>query len=332
MTPKFVDVDHWRKSEDKTDLALAKAYTSDVEIVSADTIKMMIDADEVRDASGDREGFWFTVGTDQRDRDGDRMKQSGGDWANFRNNPVVPFAHDYGHFTGNKPVGKVVKLVRDTAKAAKVRRTRMLKQFTTEEENPQGAMVERLVRGKFLRAASIGFIPKDFEIDEAQEGEDEKARIGFHIKRFEGLESSVVVVPSNPGALAGAKEAGIDLSPMIPMLEKHLDGETFLLIPRDLAEGALKLIMPSKPTFTIDSVTFEKNPTIKPVTAAEVEAAEKGLDYELGLDGETRVKLWIAPDANLEFLKMAKSRIEKLIQSKEETQEPEDDQIVLTLE
>ncbi len=324
---RFVDSKSWLKADEsaRQDLGIAKTHAGDVEVVPADAIKRMIDADEVREASGERDGFWFTCSTGQRDRDGDRMKQSGGSWKNFRNNPVIPWAHNY----RDLPVGKAIKVVLDREGD----RTRMLKQFASKE-NPAAEMVEAMVRGKFLRAVSIGFIPQKFEPDEKQEDEANETRVGFKINKWEGLESSVVVVPSNPGALAGAKSKGICLDPYVPLLEQCLDGEGELIwLPKTVAEKALKEIKEPQSFFWFpNGVEPGPRPGAGSTEETTITTNFERRDVEFSIkEGEHAIALSMSDGLSTEALITVRDRLGRLIKSREEQDESEGDAVVLEL-
>jgi hypothetical protein len=187
---------------------------------------------------GDRVIAW-TVSTEARDRDKDRILQRGWKLKNYRKNPVVLFGHDYGAL----PVGRSIRTWVD--KSDQGSRLRMLKQFATREENEFADTVFNMAKAKFLRTASVGFVPLKFEED--PEAPDEMKEGFFRpmlFKENDLLESSVVPVPSNPEALQGAKSMGIDLAPYIgwaeekaiePLLDQlaRLSSKRFYLIDVD---------------------------------------------------------------------------------------------------
>ena len=160
----------------------------------------------------------WIVSTEGRDRDGDRVMQAGWDLDNFRNNPVVMFAHDY----GTLPIGRALETEVVEVDGGSV--LRMVKQFTPRDLNPMGFMVFQLARDKYLGTASVGFIPRKAVPDPELAEEDRGMFGGFLMEDQELLESSVVPIPSNPGALIEARSmGGIDTTPYIPWAEKILD-------------------------------------------------------------------------------------------------------------
>lgn len=125
------------------------------------------------------------------DRQGDIIVQAGWELENFKNNPVIPWAHDY--YT--PPVGRAIEVgVVDG-----------VLQFTYQA--PPAGMYDladtvwNLFRNGFLFSFSVGFIPKDTEGEPSWEGNTYTV--------CELLEISAVVVPANPQALALAAKMGV---------------------------------------------------------------------------------------------------------------------------
>ena len=155
----------------------------------------------------------FTISTESEDRDQDIIRSGGWDLKNFKKNPVVLWAHSY--FT--PPIGRSLKTEID--REAKVLRS--IAQFTDHDENPFGFMIYRLFERGYMKATSVGFIPKQWEKREDVE------RTGFfppmEFIKQELLEFSAVPVPANPEALLDAKSNGVELSPMVDWIEHELD-------------------------------------------------------------------------------------------------------------
>lgn len=124
------------------------------------------------------------VATESLDRDGEILSISGLDTKNYKNNPVVLWAHRY----DQPPIGKAESIKKSDGKlVAKIKFAITESDFAKE--------VYALYKGGFLNAFSIGFLPK--EIDE-----------NIYTKS-EMLEFSAVPVPANPQALMTAKTAGV---------------------------------------------------------------------------------------------------------------------------
>ncbi len=135
----------------------------------------------------------FTASSADDDRYGDTIVQAGGNLANFKANPVLLWAHS--HHT--PPVGKAPGVGLN----AQGNLSTGPCVFTSDEEHPFGAQVGRMVKGGFLNAVSIGFLPIAWE-----ERYDEGGRFkGYNFTKWELLEISVVPVPANPHALIESK-------------------------------------------------------------------------------------------------------------------------------
>ena len=134
----------------------------------------------------------FKISTNIPDRDSDILEPLGAKLENYRNNPVVLFAHDY----SSLPVGKSLweKVYPEY--------------IESEVEFAPTAFAQdckKLCEGGFLNAASVGFVGLDYEpIPESKWGK--------RYKSWELLEWSVVPVPSNFGSLIqNAKAKGLNL-------------------------------------------------------------------------------------------------------------------------
>ena len=138
----------------------------------------------------------FVASDENVDRYGDIIRASGWQLDNFRNNPVLLFAHD----SRQPPVGQVpgievvgTELIADCL-------------FRPEGDSQLSDDVWRAIEGGFLRAASVGFTPTgpiNQLVDESGNW------TGYEFTSQELLELSVVPVPANPQALAVAKSLGI---------------------------------------------------------------------------------------------------------------------------
>jgi phage head maturation protease len=137
----------------------------------------------------------FKISTKSTDRDEDVMEPMGCDLTNYRNNPVVLFAHDY----SSLPVGKSL-------------RESIYPEYIESEVEfaPTGFAQDcrKLCEGGFLKAASVGF--NGVEFDQIPE-----SRWGKHYTKWELLEWSIVPVPANPTCLIQtAKAKGLNLDAM----------------------------------------------------------------------------------------------------------------------
>lgn len=132
--------------------------------------------------------FKFVISTDDEDRQGEKVNQAGLDFTHYMKNPVVLWGHNY----GEPPVGVATRIYRDGNKTMAEGKW---------APTPFAQELRKLYDAGFLRACSIGYIPK--ELDE--EGNTQKGEV---------LEFSIVSIPANPFALSadGMKQYQFDLN------------------------------------------------------------------------------------------------------------------------
>jgi len=139
---------------------------------------------------------------------------AGGGLANFLRNPIILAYHD-----NKQPIGISVHTEIDsTGNRA------LVEYWRFHEESEVSRMMKKLYENGYMRAASVGFIVKDFEIiDEKEEARLQekygtKDPIFWRAKEAELLETSAVPVPSDPAALSiehaitNGRAAGIDVA------------------------------------------------------------------------------------------------------------------------
>ena len=153
----------------------------------------------------------FTISDETVDRDRDIISLNGWELDNFKNNPVVLFAHN----SRDLPIARAV----NTFKRDKKLKSKA--EFTPRDLNPLGDTVRRMVEDRFLRATSVGMLPKEWEF--ADNEEDENRKFGINFLKQELLEWSIVPIPANPSALIDAHAAGIDTGPIKEWAEKMLE-------------------------------------------------------------------------------------------------------------
>lgn len=150
-------------------------------------LKGLVDKESINEKDGT---ISVAVATDSSvDRDGEIVSTDGIDTKNFERNPVLLYAHDY----RSDPIGKVIQIVKEN--------NRML--FTPQfavDVSPRAKQYFDLVKGGFLNAFSIGFIPKTWEDRQNSDGS-----ISRVFTTSELLEISLVPVPANPQALVLAR-------------------------------------------------------------------------------------------------------------------------------
>jgi len=147
------------------------------------------------------------ISTDATDRMGESVLPEGIDQKNFRKNPVVVWAHDYSML----PIGKA-EFVKRSGNQLISRMKFADHEFANEVFN--------LYKDGFLKAFSIGFIPKEWE-----DGDGKKTPYRTY-KKWELLEYSAVPIPANPEALQLAVQRGIvHEDRIIDDIQKSLDDE-----------------------------------------------------------------------------------------------------------
>lgn len=150
------------------------------------------------------------VGSDETvDRYGDIVAVDGWDLEDYRRNPVILYGHDY----MGKPIGKALEVGPKDGKLI------FRVQFATAEESPEADQVYRLIKGGYLQATSVGFIPHEWVDVPAEPATGEAEGKGDPMKpkrkprrrytKQELLELSIVAIPANPNALQMAVSKGV---------------------------------------------------------------------------------------------------------------------------
>lgn len=221
---------------------------------------------------GEERTFECTISTATPDRDKDVVVQAGIDVTSYLENPVVLFGHKY----DLPPVAKSIKLWIEGGA------WKSLMQFVPQGVYAFADTIEALYRLGFMRAVSVGFIPKKYAFDEE--------RRGYDILECELLEYSCVPVPANPQALAMAKSTGVDLSPLKAMLEDslaQLEGPG-LWVPKHVAIEAMKLATGTPKLSPPPTPAPEAEPT--PVPSKGFKPSEKHLQAAMTAAIETAVR------------------------------------------
>ena len=162
--------------------------------------------------------FNFIATKEVIDRDGDVVIAKGIDLSNYKNNPIVLFAHNW----GDAPVGKAVKLSKKDG---------ALNVSINFADTQEGQKIKYLVANGYLNALSIGFrmvqsyaqnpyltfeksmddLKVDFpDIYSRFEKDIKNGNLNRVITKSELYEISVVPVPANPSALAQFASKGIE--------------------------------------------------------------------------------------------------------------------------
>lgn len=137
----------------------------------------------------------FVASTDVVDAHDEIVDQ--GSWIldDYLANPVVLWAHD----CDDLPIGRSVDVAVRNAGGGTRLECRI--EFATEALNPKAEQVFQMIRSGFLKAVSVGFIPKSYRY-EMRNGQEVWVWADCVLK-----EISVTPVPANPEALAKMKSA-----------------------------------------------------------------------------------------------------------------------------
>lgn len=157
--------------------------------------------------------FDFTVSTATPDRDGDVVRVTGWDFAAWKKNPVILWAHDH----SIPAIGRGLGIKKNGADGIVSTAA-----FPLREVYEFGGMIGELIAAKILGASSVGFIPSEYKAIY----DDEERFAGWDFLKKAMIEWSVVNVPANAEALVSrAKAHKIDLVPLRDWCAKVLDGD-----------------------------------------------------------------------------------------------------------
>ncbi|HEY2178109.1 MAG TPA: HK97 family phage prohead protease [Caulobacteraceae bacterium] len=156
------------------------------------------------------------------DHSGDTIDPKGWDLAVFNRNPVALFSH----MSWDPPIGR--------ASNVKVVGAELVGEieFAPPETYDFADTIFRLVDGGYLKAVSVGFMPKEWSWSS-----DKDRPYGIDFTKQTLLEISVCPVPCNPNALGEARSLGVDIRPLAEWAEKVLDSGDTVFLPRHELEG-----------------------------------------------------------------------------------------------
>lgn len=190
--PGYTSIEAWKKSP-RAGVPVSKATVLERET----------------DEAGD---LVFTISTAARDRDEDVATLKGWKLDQFVANPVILYAHNYAGLPAAKAKATWIDKAAGKLKSIPV--------FPSRDVSPSGWEIGELVKAGFLNAASVGFIPRSFEVDE--DHRRDTGRIGFKFLEQELLEWSIVPVPANAEALREAKSKGLSIAGLGAWAEQTL--------------------------------------------------------------------------------------------------------------
>ena len=173
----------------------------------------------------------FTISTAGIDRDNDILAIDGWELDSFRKNPVMLWAHD----------ASLPPIARSLAEWVEGDSLRSRAEFTPADlAHPLGdgfgATVARMFRERFLNTTSVGFRPLEWEWSERDSGD------GIDFSKQELLEFSAVPVPANAEALVQLGWSAKERAPLRRWVERMLDGEASLWLPRPGLEDMHKAL------------------------------------------------------------------------------------------
>ncbi len=144
--------------------------------------------------NADTRTITFVFSDETPDRCGDTIKARGWQLDEFAKNSVALFGHD----------STSVENVIGRARNVRVTGSKLMGdiEFMEASVNPNADIVFRMVKGGFLNAVSVGFLPLEWKPD--KQG-------GISFEKQSLLEISVVPIPANPNALVQARAAGINV-------------------------------------------------------------------------------------------------------------------------
>jgi phage head maturation protease len=194
-------------------------------------MKKVFTATEVKHIEKDGKKFHRFLATDEsEDRAGDIIRFAGWDTKNFENNPVFMWAHD----SGMPPIGRGT-LVKDKDSGSI-----FVDVEFASKEFPFADVVERLVEAGFLKAVSVGFLPKKGGMKERFDDEDNF--IGIEFTGQELLEISAVPIPMHPGALNSLNDDQKALAQTKGLFSSKASGDEDFFILCDTVKKSLALI------------------------------------------------------------------------------------------
>ena len=184
---------------------VAKEYNlkaDEIELVRKGVVSEKVEADK------EEKSVVSYINTATKDRDNEVIDPQGAILKNYRKNPVVPYGHDY----RGLPVGKNIWVKKD--KNGLIAKTVFLKHPFA---NDVGYCYTEDVAGTgpAMKAWSIGFIPLKWETPDLEKPEgghkvdQADTRVRRTYKKWELVEYSAVMVPSNPEALTVMVEKGL---------------------------------------------------------------------------------------------------------------------------
>jgi phage head maturation protease len=166
----------------------------------------------------------YLVSDETPDRVGDIIKVTGWDLAQYRQNPVILWAHDG---SSVPPIGKADNVRRRYE--GKPRLTADV-EFAPKEAYEFADTIYQLASRGFIKATSVGFMPLEtMDVDKKAREELGLGRYGQVFTKAELMEISIVSVPANPSAL----ELGVKQLIKEGKIDKSIAPRFFDTYPKD---------------------------------------------------------------------------------------------------
>ena len=219
----------------------------------------------------------YLVSDETPDRVGDIIKVKGWDLSQYKKNPVILWAHDG---SSVPPIGRANNVRRRYAPAPRLTAD---VEFAPKEAYEFADTIYQLAHRGFIRATSVGFLPKEtMEVDQKDREKMGLGAYGQVFTRAELMEISVVAVPANPAAL----EIGVKELISEGQIEKALASRFFDQYPKD-EETAIKKVRAICRSFVdFGAVSSTPKPPLPPEDSYNKEdpvekAIPEALDAEL---------------------------------------------------
>ncbi len=210
--PEFIKKEYGKTPEEIIKSKTGKEQTREITGENK-PIKVSMSADECK-ALCEQRGITYKDGYEERvlsyvcsdesvDRAGDIIRQEGWALDNYRKNPVVMLNHDY----GKMPVGNSLKEWVD----GETKQLRMDILFPDSEVNEDADKTFKMASNGFMKAGSVGFLPKSVNNDMTKKEREELGMSpwGVEFLTQELLEHTVCGVPCNANALQNSIDKGI---------------------------------------------------------------------------------------------------------------------------
>jgi len=223
--------------------------------------------------------FRFCFSDESVDRMGDTISAQGWRINDFMANPVALFAHD----SSSPPIGRASNVLIENDKLMGDI------EFADAETYAFGDTIYRLVKGKFLRAVSVGFMPVEYEFST-----DKDRPYGLDFKVQDLLEISVCPVPANPNALGAARSKGIDTRPLTEWAERCLDeGGKVTISKKDLNDLRKAAKEPARPRRKAGEGLSETEPS---AGGSHVATCARSADDECGMSNPMECAVHMATE------------------------------------